>query len=112
MNASFGPAMRAARKGTQAEYVALEPARDARDDQPSVIALPTPRPYGRYGSIVKWAIEDSLPDATGAFVDWLVLAATLRRPMRFVMYRGFYDWPVLGWVWRASGRCYPGCAVG
>ena len=29
-------------------------------------------PYGDYGKVVDWKIEESLPDAVGAFVDWLV----------------------------------------
>jgi ATP-dependent helicase/nuclease subunit A len=29
------------------------------------------RPYGDYGKIVNWRIEESLPDAVGAFIDWL-----------------------------------------
>ena len=40
--------------------------------QPAVVALPVPRPYGDFGKIVDWQIEESLPDAVAAFVDWLV----------------------------------------
>ena len=39
--------------------------------QPSVVALPVPRPYGRR-NVSAMAIEQSLPDAVGAFIDWLV----------------------------------------
>ena len=39
--------------------------------QPAVVALPVPEPYGtRNMSAI--SIEESLPDAVGAFVDWLV----------------------------------------
>jgi ATP-dependent exoDNAse (exonuclease V) beta subunit len=72
VNAAFGPAMRAAPEGTQAEYVALEPAREEVPGRPTVVALPTPKPYSDYGRITNWSIERSLPDGTGAFVDWLV----------------------------------------
>ena len=52
--------------------------RDERDGQPTVVALPVPRPYGDFGKIVNWAIEESFPDAVGAFVDWLVKRAAGR----------------------------------
>jgi ATP-dependent exoDNAse (exonuclease V) beta subunit len=51
--------------------VALEPVRTDVATQPALVALPVPRPYkSKYVSYE--AIEDSLPDATGAFVHWLV----------------------------------------
>src|SRR6185295_1576810 len=59
------------RQTLQAEYVALSPHRDDRAGQPSVIALPVPEPYGQR-RIAGYAIEQSLPDAVGAFVQWLV----------------------------------------
>ena len=36
-----------------------------------MVALPVPRPYGRWG-LTKTAIDESLPDAVAAFVRWLV----------------------------------------
>ncbi len=72
VNAAFAPEMRERNDSSQPEYVALEPFRDEQGDQPTVVALPVPRPYGDYGSVTNWAIERSLPDAVGAFVDWLV----------------------------------------
>jgi ATP-dependent helicase/nuclease subunit A len=33
---------------------------------------PMPKPYGDYGKIVEWRINESFPDAVGAFVAWLV----------------------------------------
>jgi hypothetical protein len=41
-----------------------------------------------------------------SFVDWLVLAAALRRPPRFVMDRDIANWPVARWLFRAA-RCIP-----
>ncbi len=52
--------------------MAVVPFRDDGEDRPSVVALPVPKPYGDYGRIVNWRIEESYPDAVGAFVDWLV----------------------------------------
>ena len=55
----------------QADYVPLAPYRPAIADQPALVALPVPAPYAkRYISAA--SIEKSLPDATGALVDWIV----------------------------------------
>jgi len=53
-------------------YVGLAPFRDSCPDQPSVVALPVPAPYGDYGRVVDWKIEESLPDVTAAWIDWVV----------------------------------------
>ncbi len=37
------------------------------------------------------------------FVDWLVLMGAIRRPARFVMYKGFFDMPVAGILFRQAG---------
>ncbi|MGB7951321.1 MAG: UvrD-helicase domain-containing protein, partial [Candidatus Binatia bacterium] len=71
INAAFGPVMTGDADGLQAAYVPLEPFRADAVDQPSVVVLPVPEPYG-YRRISNIAIEKSLPDAVGAFVDWLV----------------------------------------
>ena len=70
VNAAFAPAM----AGTTAdgEYVPLEKWRTEITGRPTIIALPVPRPYGDYGKIVNFRIDESLPEATGAFIDWLV----------------------------------------
>ena len=52
--------------------MSLAPYREAVADRPYIVALPVPRPYGDYGRIVNFRIEESLPDAVGAYVDWLV----------------------------------------
>ena len=75
VNATFAQHMKSEAeqdRGTQAAYVALESFRADVSDRPSVVVLPVPRPYGDYGTMVKWKIEDSFPDAVGAFVHWLV----------------------------------------
>jgi ATP-dependent exoDNAse (exonuclease V) beta subunit len=56
---------------TQARYIRLSPSRPAVDTQPSVVALPVPRPYGRR-NVSAMKIEESLPDAVGAFLGWLL----------------------------------------
>ena len=72
VNAAFEPLMRPNERGSQAEYVPLAPYRADPEGRPTVIALPVPRPYSDYGRVTSWKIEESLPDAVGAFVDWLV----------------------------------------
>ena len=71
VNAAFGPRMDGDTTALQADYVDLSPSRPEHPDQPSVVALPVPRPYGARG-VTMTAIEASLPDAVGAFVAWLV----------------------------------------
>ncbi len=54
-------------------YVPLARSRPSITAHPAVIALPVPRPYGRstYMKPSAKAIDASLPDAVGAFVEWL-----------------------------------------
>ena len=70
VNAALAPRM--AGSPSQATYVPLVPVRSTVAAQPSIVALPVPAPYGDFGKVVDWAIEDSLPDVTAAFVEWLV----------------------------------------
>ena len=71
VNAAFAPLMTGDTFTLQADYVPLSPARGDLPKQPAVVALPVPRPYGTR-NVSAMAIEQSLPDAVGAFVDWLV----------------------------------------
>ena len=71
INAAFAPVMNGDGDSLQAAYVPLEPFRLDRAEQPCVIALPVPEPYG-YRRISNGAIEKSLPDAVGAFIQWLI----------------------------------------
>ena len=72
INAAFAPVMQDDPVTLQAAYAELSEVRGDWPDRPSVIALPVPAPYGRGKYIAGYAIEDSLPDAVGAFVAWLV----------------------------------------
>ncbi len=74
INAAFAPLMPAETE-TQPAYVALEGFRPRFPAQPAIIALPVPRPYGDYGSITKWRIEESEADAIAAWIKWLVEAS-------------------------------------
>jgi ATP-dependent helicase/nuclease subunit A len=78
VNAAFARVMQGHRRerpsqsSSQAEYVALEKYRGPIEGQPAIVALPIPRPYSDWGKVTAFAVNDSLPDAAGAFVDWLI----------------------------------------
>ena len=71
VNGAFAPIMTGERD-SQAGYVPLDPFRPEPDGRPTVIALPVPAPYSQWGKMVDWVVEQSLPQAVGAFVDWLI----------------------------------------
>jgi ATP-dependent exoDNAse (exonuclease V) beta subunit len=71
INAAFAPAMTGDALSQQAHYVGLEPTRAELIEQPSVVVLPVPEPYATQ-RIANSSIDRSLPDAVGAFVDWLI----------------------------------------
>ena len=72
VNLAFGPAMAAGADGGHAAYVPLEPSRLEVVGRPTIVALPVPRPYGDFGKVVNWRIDESFPQAVGAFIAWLV----------------------------------------
>jgi ATP-dependent exoDNAse (exonuclease V) beta subunit len=71
VNAAFRPVMDGDPEALQAHYVPLEQVRADDVDQPSVVVLPVPEPYAQR-FIAARQIERSLPDAVGAYVEWLV----------------------------------------
>jgi ATP-dependent helicase/nuclease subunit A len=71
INAAFEPVMSHEANPDRPGYVPLEPFRPDLADQPSVVVLPVPEPYG-IQRISNAKIEESLPDAVGAYVDWLI----------------------------------------
>jgi len=72
INAAFAPEMTGKAAIGQPEYVPLEEYSQAKDDQPCVIALPAPQPYGDDQDITKKAVNKCLPHAIAAFVQWLI----------------------------------------
>ena len=70
INRAFAPHMDGNAENLQAGYVPLSPFREEYAEQPSIVALPVPRPYKKMFSME--AVEESLPDAIAAFVAWLV----------------------------------------
>ena len=70
VNAAFTSAL--AGTAADGEYVPLEKWRTEITGRPTIIALPVPRPYNDRGNIVNSQIDKSLPEATAAFIDWIV----------------------------------------
>jgi ATP-dependent exoDNAse (exonuclease V) beta subunit len=71
INAAFEPVMTGDSDALQADYVPLRPFRPDAANQPSVVVLPVPKPYG-VRRISNVEIEKSLPDAVGAYIHWLI----------------------------------------
>src|SRR6266481_2623183 len=71
VNESFSADMDGNSERLQAAYVPLSAFRPEYNSQPAIVALPVPEPYGSQKFSIK-AVEESLPDAIAAFVDWLV----------------------------------------
>ncbi|MEY4582561.1 MAG: hypothetical protein RL701_7264 [Pseudomonadota bacterium] len=69
VNASFAAAMSG--ESGQAQYVPLSAFRAPRTNQPAVVALPVPSPYGVSGRVTKRAIQNGLPDTVAAWLEWL-----------------------------------------
>ncbi len=71
VNAAFDSEMTDDADAGQAAYSPLHGNTPPIDGQPSIVALPVPRPYGS-ARISKAAINECLPGAIVAFVEWLV----------------------------------------
>jgi len=71
VNAAFAPLM-SKESGTQPAYAPLMPYRAEPGTQPSIVVLPVPEPYGDYGRVVDWKIEESIPEAIAAYARWLI----------------------------------------
>jgi ATP-dependent helicase/nuclease subunit A len=71
VNRAFAPRMKRDPLAASPEYIPLTQHRDPIGDQPAVVALPVPAPYGMYRVAIE-RIEASLPDATAAWIDWLL----------------------------------------
>ena len=76
VNAAFDVAMDGDEASMQADYVPLLRHRDDTPEQPAIVALPVPRPYGRqmYGppQVTQTALNQEQPPAVAAFLGWLL----------------------------------------
>jgi ATP-dependent helicase/nuclease subunit A len=71
VNTAFAPQMTGDPVTLQAAYVPLSLHRVDDADQPSIITLSVPQPYGKKRLSAE-AVLKSQPDALGAFVEWLL----------------------------------------
>jgi ATP-dependent helicase/nuclease subunit A len=71
VNAVFEPVMKGDTATLQTSYVPLSPYREEGTEQPSIVALPVPDPYGQKYISGK-AVDGCLPDTVGAFIEWLL----------------------------------------
>jgi ATP-dependent helicase/nuclease subunit A len=71
VNAAFAPLM-SEESRTQPVYAPLTPYRAEPGTQPSIVVLPVPEPYGDFGRVVNWKIDESIPEAIAAYARWLV----------------------------------------
>lgn len=71
VNAAYEPIMREDAVTLQASYVPLSPCREDRTEQPPIVALPVPDPYGQK-YVSGRAVDACLPDTVGAFTEWLI----------------------------------------
>jgi ATP-dependent helicase/nuclease subunit A len=72
VNAAFAPRMTGDESALQAMYVPLERHREDAPNQAAVVVLPVPSPFSDRGNVTIRAIDESLPDAVGAFIHWLL----------------------------------------
>ena len=71
VNAAFQTEMQDDAASGQAAYAPLDGETPALERQPSIVALPVPRPYGSM-RISRAAIDACLPDTIIGFIEWLV----------------------------------------
>ncbi|HET9704980.1 MAG TPA: UvrD-helicase domain-containing protein, partial [Vicinamibacterales bacterium] len=71
VNAAFREDMNGDRLALQADYVALLGSRNDVPEQPAIVALPVPRPYGKR-DVTLGALASSQPEAIAAFVRWML----------------------------------------
>jgi ATP-dependent helicase/nuclease subunit A len=79
INAAFAPLLDG-QGGEQARYAPLLPFREDRPEQPALVALPVPKPFGRGRTprVTKKAVRASEPDAVAAWIDWLLRQSDYR----------------------------------
>ncbi|MBK9167232.1 MAG: UvrD-helicase domain-containing protein [Bryobacterales bacterium] len=71
INHGFSVAIEESAEYGQPAYVPLENERGAIPGQPPLVVLPVPRPYGQR-NVTKTQIAVSLPDASAAYIAWLI----------------------------------------
>ncbi len=72
VNGAFAARLQHDPEAGQPAYVPLAGGRLDPPEQPSLVVLPVPHPYGAFSRITFRAVEASFPDAAAAFLDWLI----------------------------------------
>ncbi|MEM1179956.1 MAG: UvrD-helicase domain-containing protein [Acidobacteriota bacterium] len=72
LNGAFSSQMREDFRAGQPAYVPLAGDLDAPPDQPFLVGLPVPKPFGPRGWPTAKAIDESLPAAVAAWIRWLL----------------------------------------
>lgn len=71
INAAFGAQMTGDLHVGQPEYIPMVPNRQGAADQPQVVALPAPAPFG-WSRVTKTQLEACLPETVAAFLHWVL----------------------------------------
>ncbi len=71
VNAAFAQEMTGDETSGQPDYIPLDPHREEAPGQPQIVVVPAPDPFG-YSRVTKTKVEACLPDATAAFLAWLI----------------------------------------
>ncbi|NUO51493.1 MAG: UvrD-helicase domain-containing protein [Polyangiaceae bacterium] len=72
VNATFAPLLTGDPVSLQAAHVPLERVRGVIGDQPAVMGVPVPKPYGKNERLAKVALRASYPAALAAQIAWLI----------------------------------------
>jgi len=71
VNAAFASELNGDLESAQADHVPLEPCREPIPDQPAIVALPMPSPYG-VKRLSNEAIDACQPATVTGYVEWLI----------------------------------------
>ena len=125
VNAAFTHEMTGDQASGQPTYIPLDPHRDPTAGQPQVVVVPAPDPFG-YSRVTKTKIESCLPEATAAFLAWLIgdsgwtvqedgAQVPVAPHHVAVLFRRFMSWGgdvTLGYVRALEARAIPHLLVG
>lgn len=71
INAAFATHMGGDLELGQPDYIPLTPFREGTDEQPHLVALPAPAPFG-WSRVTKTQIEACLPETVAAYLEWVL----------------------------------------
>lgn len=71
INGAFATHMGADLEVGQPNYIPLTPHREGSEEQPHLVALPAPAPFG-WSRVTKTQIEACLPETVAAYLEWVL----------------------------------------